>query len=132
MNDFLPVTQINMLIFPPVVADKVTQLMGLKSGELQRGHRQAQGESGEQVGAERRPLSTIVPELRIWPARACSPRPLMATEGCHYNNRLGKSPNFLKPKGGKGKGAEAHFEHRGALHWQSKRRPVLFLPYPCL
>ncbi|KAM6245082.1 LOW QUALITY PROTEIN: uncharacterized protein MYH16 [Spheniscus humboldti] len=108
-------TDINMLIFPPVVADKITQLMGLKSGELQRGHRQAQGESGEQAGAERRPLSTIVPELGIWPARACSPRPLMATEGCHYNNRLGKSPNFLKPKGGKGKGAEADFEHRGWL-----------------
>uniref|UniRef100_A0A670KDL9 Myosin heavy chain 16 n=1 Tax=Podarcis muralis TaxID=64176 RepID=A0A670KDL9_PODMU len=27
-----------------------------------------------------------------------------------YDNHLGKSPNFLKPKGGKGKGAEAHFE----------------------
>ncbi|XP_005875894.1 myosin-16 [Myotis lucifugus] len=27
-----------------------------------------------------------------------------------YDNHLGKSNNFLKPKGGKGKGAEAHFE----------------------
>ncbi|XP_044289202.1 myosin-16 [Varanus komodoensis] len=27
-----------------------------------------------------------------------------------YDNHLGKSPNFLKPKGGKGKGAEVHFE----------------------
>uniref|UniRef100_A0A8C6Y7E2 Myosin heavy chain 16 n=1 Tax=Naja naja TaxID=35670 RepID=A0A8C6Y7E2_NAJNA len=27
-----------------------------------------------------------------------------------FDNHLGKSPNFLKPKGGKGKGAEAHFE----------------------
>lgn len=26
-----------------------------------------------------------------------------------YDNHLGKSPNFLKPKGGK-KGAEVHFE----------------------
>uniref|UniRef100_A0A2K5H7N6 Uncharacterized protein n=1 Tax=Colobus angolensis palliatus TaxID=336983 RepID=A0A2K5H7N6_COLAP len=27
-----------------------------------------------------------------------------------YDNHLGKSSNFLKPKGGKGKGTEAHFE----------------------
>lgn len=27
-----------------------------------------------------------------------------------YDNHLGKSSNFLKPKGGKGKGPEAHFE----------------------
>lgn len=27
-----------------------------------------------------------------------------------YDNHLGKSNNFLKPKGGKGKGPEAHFE----------------------
>ncbi|KAM9261527.1 LOW QUALITY PROTEIN: uncharacterized protein MYH16 [Cariama cristata] len=38
------------------------------------------------------------------------PRPLMATEGCHYNHP-GKPPNLLKPRGGKGKGEEAHFEH---------------------
>lgn len=27
-----------------------------------------------------------------------------------YDNHLGKSSNFLKPKGSKGKGPEAHFE----------------------
>lgn len=130
-SDFLPVTQINTLIFPPIVADKVPQFMSLKSGELQRGHHQSQGETREQAGAEGNPLSTIVPELGIWPACTCSPRPLMVIEGCHCNNRLGKSPNSLKPKGGKGDGEEARFEHRGALHWHSKGRRVLFLPYPC-
>ncbi|KAM6054392.1 LOW QUALITY PROTEIN: uncharacterized protein MYH16 [Chlamydotis macqueenii] len=95
-----------------------------ESGELQKGiirRRVKAGNKPEQKGS----LSTTVPERGIWPAGTCSPRPPMATAGCHYNNHLGKSPSFLKPAGGKGKGAEAHFEHRATLHWHSKRRPVL-------
>lgn len=35
-----------------------------------------------------------------------------------YDNHLGKSSNFLKPKGGKGKGPETHFE---LIHYAGTR-----------
>lgn len=37
-----------------------------------------------------------------------------------YDNHLGKSSNFLKPKGGRGKGPEAHFE---LVHYAGTVRP---------
>ncbi|KAJ7403996.1 Actin-related protein 2/3 complex subunit 1A [Willisornis vidua] len=46
-------------------------------------------------------------------------RPLMAIKGCHWNIHLGKSPNLLKPKGGKGE--EALFELHGALPWHEQQ-----------
>ncbi|KAM9292169.1 LOW QUALITY PROTEIN: uncharacterized protein MYH16 [Morus bassanus] len=88
--------EINMLIFPPIMADKVTQLMGLKSVELQRGI----------TSARTRDLE-----------RMCMFPKATDTLKAAKNNHLGKSPSFLKPKGGQGKGEEAHFEHCGALRW---------------
>lgn len=41
-----------------------------------------------------------------------------------YDNHLGKSNNFLKPKGGKGKGPEVHFE---LVHYAGTVSIILWL-----